>query len=559
MALDAPGEQQQPIHTYGPLIHNPQVLELFEKRGIGILNQIPEKGEGTVIIRAHGVPRDAKEKLVAAGFNVIDATCPRVIRVQTIIRVHEKKGYTTIIIGDRDHPEVVGLMGYTGTTGHVVCSMDELADLPAFEKAIIVAQTTQNTRFYEDVKKWAEKNHPDYKVFDTICDSTEKRQEDVKRMSENVDAVVVVGGKNSGNTQRLAEIAKETGKSAFHVETEKDLDAKALSSMKLVGITAGASTPNWVIKKVLRTIESMPLDQEKGIRRYVFLMVRALLLTNIFVALGAGCLCYACSILIGVDRFLPYVMTAVFYVLSMHTLNNLTGTEGIHYNDPLRAGFYNRHKKLLIMLTVVSGLTGIVVAWFLGMVSFLILLAMSLLGLSYNIHIIPESRVTSGMKYRKIKDIPGSKTTLIALAWGVVSALLPGLYANGIFTGNTGIVFLWATGFVFCRTAFFDLMDIQGDKIVGRETIAVLLGEKRSIRILKTVLATAAGVMILISTAGLVSALGFVLAICPVLMLLIITAFEKKQMLPGMRLEFAVESLFVMTGIIAGLWELSSA
>jgi (E)-4-hydroxy-3-methyl-but-2-enyl pyrophosphate reductase len=208
MVLDAPDQHANPIFTYGPLIHNPQVLNLLQSKDITILDEIPARGSGTVLIRAHGVPPTTKQGLKEADFNVIDATCPRVIKVQTIIRKHAKKDYASIIIGDRDHPEVIGLLGYARQKGYVIGTMEELEALPAFDNAIIVAQTTQNTRFFGAVKDWAAANHPHYKIYNTICDSTERRQAEVKRLAEAVDAVIVVGGRNSGNTRRLAEIAR---------------------------------------------------------------------------------------------------------------------------------------------------------------------------------------------------------------------------------------------------------------------------------------------------------------------------------------------------------------
>ncbi len=183
MAMDMSGNQQGPIYTFGPLIHNAQVLNLLSSKGISILEEVPEQGSGIVLVRAHGVPPKTKRQLKKAGFTVIDATCPRVIKVQSIIRRHANKGYASIIIGDRDHPEVIGLLGYAGQNGHVIGSLDELASLPPFDKAIVVAQTTQNTRVYGTIKKFIRDKHPAYKVFDTICDSTERRQTEVKRLA----------------------------------------------------------------------------------------------------------------------------------------------------------------------------------------------------------------------------------------------------------------------------------------------------------------------------------------------------------------------------------------
>ncbi|MDM8538407.1 4-hydroxy-3-methylbut-2-enyl diphosphate reductase [Desulfobacterales bacterium HSG17] len=319
LALDASHAHKPPIYTFGPLIHNPQVLNLLEEKGISVLDTIPEKGTGTVLIRAHGVPPDTKMLFENAGFTVIDATCPRVIKVQTIIRKHAQKGYASIIIGDKDHPEVVGLLGYAEDKGIVVDRIHDLEVLPSFEKAIIVAQTTQNTLFYDAVKKWAAHEHRHYKVFDTICDSTERRQAEAKRLAESVDAVVVVGGYNSGNTQRLAEVVQEAGKPAFHIETEAELDVKSLADVNQIGITAGASTPNWIIKKIYRSIEALPFNKEPAWKKHLFAIQRFLLLTNIYVALGAGCLCYACTSLQGIQKPFPYIVISFLYITVHYT------------------------------------------------------------------------------------------------------------------------------------------------------------------------------------------------------------------------------------------------
>ncbi len=554
MALDAPNKHEGPICTYGPLIHNPQVLSLLKKKGISVINDIPGHGSGTVLIRAHGVPPLAKENLKNAGFTIIDATCPRVIKVQTIIHKHARQGYASIIIGDKDHPEVIGLLGYAGKNGYVIGNLKDLDSLPGFDKAIIVAQTTQNTLFFEAVKKWATLKYPHYKIFDTICYSTEKRQAEVKQFAESVDAVIVVGGHNSGNTQRLAEIAKQTEKPTYHIESESELDEKALSSAQCVGITAGASTPNWIIKRIYRALERLPLKKEQGWPKVLFNIQRVLLLSNIYVSFGAGCLCYACTKLQGIKYYFPYVLISILYIQSMHILNNLTGRKSDHYNDPDRALFYNKYKVFLSMLAVLAGSAGLITAYTMGHIPFLILLAMSIMGLSYNLKLVPECFV--GFKYRRIKDIPGSKTVLIAVAWGIVTSIFPSLSVSGRFDPSSILVFIWSTGMVFVRTAFFDVLDMQGDRIVGKGTIPILLGEKQTLRLLKTILTTILTILFISSAFHLISGLGFALAICPVFLFIVLSAHERGYMLPGIRLEFLVETLFVIAGIITLMWSL---
>jgi (E)-4-hydroxy-3-methyl-but-2-enyl pyrophosphate reductase len=557
MVLDAPERHPGPICTYGPLIHNPQVLELLESKDISTLKTIPDCGEGTVLIRAHGVPPETKKRLKAAGYKVIDATCPRVIRVQSIIRKHARLNHAVIIVGDKDHPEVVGLLGYAGAHGHVVAGVEELSRLPAFDQAIIVAQTTQNTRLFNAVKQWAAQRHPHYKVFETICDSTERRQAEVQRLAESVDAVVVVGGRESGNTQRLFEIACQAGKPAFHVENESDLagiDVNTLSAVRTIGITAGASTPNWVIRKVVMTLETMVFRRKSGWRKTLYALMRASLLTNLYVSLGAAGLCYAVSRLQGIADVTPFVLIAFLYVQSMHILNHLTGSKADRYNEPDRARFYQDRSVSLTVIALASGAAGLVIACLQGWLPFLILLGMSLLGLSYRITLIPKA--FSGIMVRRIKDIPGAKTVLIAMAWGVVTAVLPPISVFGAFRITDAFIFAWSAGLVFVRTAFFDILDMQGDRLVGKETIPTLLGEKRSLRLLKGMLAVLAFGLPLVGVLGPLSVFNFLLTLCPAAMFAILFAWEKGFILPGIRLEFLVESHLVLAGLMALVWGL---
>jgi (E)-4-hydroxy-3-methyl-but-2-enyl pyrophosphate reductase len=555
MALDAPSQHQRPIRTFGPLIHNPQVLSLFAQRGVTVMDRIPESGEGTILIRAHGVPPESKRQLKNAGFTVIDATCPRVVKVQSIIKSHAAKGYAAIIVGDQDHPEVISLLGFATFSGHVVGSLEALQDLPAFDQAIVVAQTTQNQVVYQQVKAWVEAHRAHYKVFDTICDSTEKRQAEVRRLAREVDAVVVVGGKNSGNTRRLAEIVTDSGKPAYHVETELDLDLQTLSKLQTIGVTAGASTPTWIIKRVVRALELLPLTRRQGWRSRAMRLQRLALMTNAYVALGAGCLGYAATYLQNLPASLPAISVAVLYVMSMHILNNLTGRAEDQYNDPDRERFYNSHKLPLTLLAITAGALGLVAAFQMGALPFWTLLAMSLLGLSYNLRLIPAG-VWANLRFRRIRDLPGSKTILIALAWGVVTAGLPALAADEARWSSGLLATAWATGIAFVRTAYFDILDIQGDRIVGKETIPILMGPERSMRLLKALLVAG---LVLLPAAGLMDVftpLAYLLALASIYLLAIIFIHERGYLLPGLLLEFLVESLFVFTGVIALVYSL---
>jgi len=558
LVLDTARGNQTPLFTYGPLIHNPQVLNIFEEKGIHVINEIPENAQGDVIIRAHGIAPRRKADLEKAGFQIIDATCPRVIKVQRIIQRHAGQGCACIIIGDRQHPEVIGLLGYAGANGYAVDSLDQLKNLPAFDQAIIVAQTTQNTSLFEDVRQWVARRLPYYKIYNTICDSTEKRQAEVKKMAARVDAVVVVGGFNSGNTRRLVEIAAKAGKPAYHVQTEQDLDPVLFQDVKTVGISAGASTPNWIIRRVYRKLQQLPLGRADSLDRYLKFIQRALLLTNIYVALGAGFLCYACARLQQLDHYVPQILIAFLYVQSMHILNHLMERKSDRYNDPERAEFYSSHLPFLTLLALVAGGAGLLTAYTLGSAAFMMLLVMSVLGCCYNIRLLPDIMAVHG-RYKRLKDIPGSKTILIALAWGIVTAVFPALDETGKMGAATVVVFLWSVSMVFARTVFFDILDIQGDRIVGKETLPILVGEKQSRRFLTYLIVLSLLLLLLPAATGLISPLAFLLSICPLLMGVFLLASEKELILPGFNLQFLVESIFVLAGLVSFFWHLAGA
>lgn len=549
MVLDAANLSDEPIYTYGPLIHNPQVLEMLEQKRVYRLDKIPESGKGTVLIRAHGVPPEDVAALEKAGFKVINATCPRVTRVQVIINKYAKKGYSTIIVGDKKHPEVVGLLGYAKGMGYTVTTMEQLKDLPVFENAVVVGQTTQNTAFYAQIKQWCADNAPHYKVFDTICGSTERRQTEIRDLAGKSDAVIVVGGKESGNTRRLAQIASQTGKPAAHIEQADEVDYAMFDGAKTVAVTAGASTPNWIIKEAHQKIEHN-LNKRSRIGFMIFTIRDFLLKTNIMAAAGAGFLTFACLVLQGIDKGLRYPLIAMFYVLSMHIMNNLFTIKADTYNHPERAQFYDKNKRYLWVLAILSGATGLYLSYSTGSFPFTILLLMSLLGLAYNLRIIPSA--LTDRKISKIKDIPGSKTLLMVAAWGTVTSLLPGLAEKSQW-GALTVAFIFSMGLVFSRAAFFDILAIQGDRITGKETLPILLGEKRSFFIIQYILFCEICMIVIASLTGLLLKTAILLAFIPFLMLLLVRLFIKDSLKSGVHREFVIELLFIATGLLAAV------
>lgn len=254
------------LFTFGPIIHNPLVMRGYAERGV-LCDDNPEgMGEGDrVLIRAHGIPKDLEDRLKRSGASVSDATCPKVKRAQVAIAKMHAKGGTLLLFGERDHPEVRGLLSYAGDGALVFGSLAELEsfDLDPRLSYFLAAQTTQERTLYQEAANaLRERLGRAVKSLDTICDATRERQQEVLDLCGRVEVLVVVGGYNSGNTRRLAEVARARGVPALHVEQVADITpgmrSEFFDGVALVGLTAGASTPDEHIDAMQRFLESLP-------------------------------------------------------------------------------------------------------------------------------------------------------------------------------------------------------------------------------------------------------------------------------------------------------------
>ncbi|HMK65602.1 MAG TPA: 4-hydroxy-3-methylbut-2-enyl diphosphate reductase, partial [Thermodesulfobacteriota bacterium] len=494
LALEASYHYPDPIYTYGPLIHNPQVLRMLEEKGICILDQKAENPNGTLIIRAHGIPLEEKERLKKTGLTIVDATCPRVIKVQAIIRKYALEGYTPIIVGDRDHPEVVGLLGYSQGLGLVVTGLDQVAGLPDLDKVIVVAQTTQDETLFQEVVDKLKERFPSALIFNTICNATHERQEEVRRLAQKVDGLVIVGGFNSGNTRRLAGVAQSVGTPTFHVETEDQLDKKELGRFKNVGVTAGASTPNWMIRKVVQELEFT--RSRYNLRSTLFDIIRFILKSNLLVALGAACLSLVAGRLQQWPSHSIYFVITFFHIYAMHVLNHILDLGAAEYNDPDRSQFFKKYRTIFAFSGTTAALFSLALTFVLGWIPFFLLAAMSVLGLLYSYQIVPAVWQRF-MHMKKIKDIPASKSLSVALGWGGVTTLIPAMGEHQAFSLSLSSTFLIICAFVYIRSGLFDILDIQGDMIVGKETLPIIIGEERTSRYLKRLTLGTMGLLIL--------------------------------------------------------------
>ena len=562
MVMEAVMKKTGVIFTYGPLIHNPQVLEILEGKGVKTLpegnaslsfSNAHQGNAVTVIIRAHGVSPEERQKIKDTGVHIVNATCPHVGKVQGIIKRYALQGYHIVIVGEKDHAEVIGLLGYAQGKGFVVNFPEELASLPPMDKVCLVAQTTQDRNHFQTVAEAVQSKFLGAEVFNTICDSTHRRQDEVLNLARKVEAMVVVGGKGSGNTRRLVKISERAGVPTFHVETEKDLDLGALIRYSVIGVTAGASTPNWLISKVVERLKA--LQMPKGIAYYLEKLGRLATISYLLLALGAGCLTYASVLIQGLEPKFSWSVVASLYVFSMHVLNRLADKPSERFNQPGRMEFYERYGNMMIAAGIFSAIVALTLSWFQGTLPFVLLLAISGLGMIYNLRLFP-SRPGKITRYQKLKDIPGSKTIFVALAWGVVTSLLPPLAQEAKLLTGSLVAFLFSAILVFIRSTLYDFKDIQGDLMVGKETIPIVLGKRKAEILVICLLFFLGGMLILAAplkwaptvTYFLLLSLGYVVAYY--------FLYQKRTLGRGFLFEGVVDGTFIFSGLLAFLWSI---
>ena len=243
------------VYTLGPIIHNQQVVEDLEKKGVKVIDSVNDINNGydaTVIIRSHGVPEKVIKALREKNVNIVDATCPFVLKIHKIVKEASQSGKTIVIIGSDNHPEVEGIKGWCVNEPVVLESVEEAENytVDGTKKLCVVSQTTFNYKKFKDIVDILSKKSYDIDVMNTICNATEERQTEAGTIARQSDAMLVIGGKHSSNTQKLYEICRKECENTYFIQTLDDLDLKQLQSFRSVGITAGASTPNNIIKEV---------------------------------------------------------------------------------------------------------------------------------------------------------------------------------------------------------------------------------------------------------------------------------------------------------------------
>jgi 4-hydroxy-3-methylbut-2-enyl diphosphate reductase len=253
-AAERSGER---VRTLGPVIHNPRVVASLEAQGVRSVDSLADIDGGTVIIRTHGVPPEVYEQAAAQGLNLVDATCPLVTLVQRKARQLVEEGYHLVIFGNPTHPEVIGTLGHAGHAGTVIERPEDARTLPLPKKVGVVVQTTQETERLAELLAILGQRCKEIKVFNTICNPTIERQEAARELAHKVEVVIVVGGKGSSNTRHLADVCREEGARTYHIEEASEIDPAWLDGVTEVGLTAGASTPGWMMDEVIDRIRAL--------------------------------------------------------------------------------------------------------------------------------------------------------------------------------------------------------------------------------------------------------------------------------------------------------------
>lgn len=457
LELEAAGKK--PVYTIGPLIHNKQVTDMLAAKQITSID-LPQEASnknGVLVIRAHGITPQFQQEVESFGMEVVDATCPLVKHAQNIIDKFAEQGYHTIIVGDGGHAEVIGLLGYARGKGTVVSGPEEAARLPHFDKVNVVSQTTQKESVFYATAEEIKKHADECQISNTICQPTKDRQKETIELAKSADLVIVVGGKHSANTARLALLCQDLAPAVQHVETEEELDKNAVLRAKKIFITAGASTPNWVIDRVAAFVRELRKSNKQFLPINFCKKVWQFLVRNcIYTASAASALTYVCMKLEGLPFDWKPILFSWFFIFGLTSINRAFGDKpeqvnrfvwGLWYISagvPLFFGGLTNHP-LVVLFT----------------------LPVLVAGLLY-----PERHVIKS----KLLSLPGTKDFFTALGWGFCCAFLPALM-NGIpLRKSSYLAIFYAVLLVFMRSVTLGFSSANKDFIVGRENFYKAFG-----------------------------------------------------------------------------------
>ena len=460
LELEAAGKK--PVYTIGPLIHNKQVTDMLAAKQITSIDRPQDAAEksGVLVIRAHGITPRFQQEVQSCGMEVVDATCPLVKHAQNIIAQYAAQGYHTVIVGDGGHAEVIGLLGYTQGKGVVVSGPEEAARLPHFDKVNVVSQTTQKESVFYETAEEIKKHADECQISNTICQPTKDRQKETIELAKSADLVIVVGGRHSANTARLALLCKGLAPAVLHVETEDELEAAPVTHAKKIFITAGASTPNWVIDRVAARVRELrkpnATSRLSGLAGKIW---RFLVRNCFYTAFAASALTYVCMRLEGVPADSRLLAFSWLFVYALTAFNRAAEAEP------------GQNRRFLTAAAILSGLFATGTALLLNGGALTLCLLFLVAGFAYPFRHLLKLQLLS---------LPGTKDIVTALGWAFTCALLPA-YEHGLLLRKASYLAIFYTILlVFMRSVTLGFTSANKDLIIGRESFYKAFGMKKT-------------------------------------------------------------------------------
>lgn len=527
------------LFTLGPLIHNPHVLDILKRNRVLEATEENVSDGARVIIRAHGVAPSVRRKLAERSCIVIDATCPKVARVQKMALRAGEAGRKVVIAGDKDHAEVRGILGHALAGGVCISTVEEACSIELDSPALLVAQTTFSEATFAEIAGTLRERHLDIEVQDTICDATSERQEEARRMALEMDAIVIVGGRTSANTRRLAEIITGLGTPAFLVEDEGEIPPE-VSRYETVGVTAGASTPNWLISRVAERLVEM---QARGIRWLLWRGLAFLVRSNLLVALSALALTLLSVLWQRLQPGFRVLAVPPLYLFGIHLLNTFSESQAQEINEPAQKMFMQQNRAWLMPLAWMSLGIALLLASLGSLWAGVLTASAIILGLLYQVR-IPFARV-------QLIRIPGSKDLFTAGAWAVFTCCIPALIAEGRLLPAAFMASAIVFSIAMVRALAYDLKDLQGDRMVGKETIPIYLGMGWSGVGSTSLIVLAAGLATVALALGVFPPAGALALLLPAHALVYLRLFHSRRVTGAVLFSAAVDGFFPILGLLA--------
>lgn len=466
------------IYVYGPLIHNPQTVDILGRRGLTTIHGLENIDDKLVAIRTHGVPIEKLREIRGRSRRLLNLTCPRVSRVQGLIKNYSKQDYYTIIVGDENHAEVIGLKSYAAAGVSVISEPRQIKKIPRAERYIVVSQTTQDIERFDLIVKRLRESLENLTVFNTICDSTHNRQSDIAQgIERGIDGLVVVGGKGSANTQRLARIGRDCGVKTFHIETEAELIAEEFRDVEYVLVTAGASTPGWIINNVMERLYAIKYANSPFFTSLLIKLMVFILRSNVLSAIAAGCFTLFAQSYAGLKPEYPLAAISMLYIFSMYTLNNYFDLEFLVVRNPVKYSMLKRHKRLLAPMAVASLVISMLMAVRYNAFAVALYFVSVVLGSFYSSG--PLKRLFSSLRFPSLRRLYNLKNIVSTFGWVISTTIIP-LVALRAEPGLFIAPVVYAFTLIFLRNIALDIIAFQGDLIFGRETLPTLIGVKKT-------------------------------------------------------------------------------